>query len=80
MIREDAVLRVMSKTSPNSGQTEDFNLTRTLTYVLATSSRRDACVLMHNNAVIQALTELTFLSEVERWRIMTIVGLRDYLR
>jgi hypothetical protein len=72
MIREDGHIERGAQNLPGDWQAADFNLARTLRDALATSWHRDVCTLMHNDAVIQGLSELPFLGEVERWGIITI--------
>jgi hypothetical protein len=35
-------------------------------------SEHDAVFLMHNDAVVQGLSELPFMTDVERWGVLTI--------
>jgi hypothetical protein len=72
MIRDDGRVERGGQNLPGNWQAVDFNLAQTLTHELAISWRRDVCVLMHNDAVIQGLSELPFIGEVERWGIITI--------
>jgi len=71
-IRDDGQIERGAQNLPGDWQATDFNLARTLTDALATSWHRDVCILMHNDAVIQGLSELPFLGEIERWGIITI--------
>jgi hypothetical protein len=72
MIRDDGRIERGGQNLPGNWQAADFNLAQTLTHELAISWRRDVCVLMHNDAVIQGLSELPFIGDVERWGIITI--------
>ena len=49
-----------------------FNLPKALKEGIDTISGHEAFVIMHNDAVVQGLSEAPFMRDVKRWAVMTI--------
>ena len=49
-----------------------FNLPRELALAIPFIGGHDTMVLMHNDAVVQGLSEVPFMQDVERWGVVTI--------
>ena len=53
-------------------EAEDFNLPRAIAKAIPRIADEDTFVLMHNDAVVQGLSEVPFMQDVERWGVVTI--------
>jgi hypothetical protein len=51
---------------------EKFNLPREIVEAIPTIGDHDTHVIMHNDAVVQGLSQVPFMSDVERWGVLTI--------
>ncbi len=51
---------------------EKFNLPREIVQAIPTIGDHDTHVIMHNDAVVQGLSQVPFMSDVERWGVLTI--------
>lgn len=73
LIREDGSIAKGGQNLPG-GNWEDasFNLPAVLRDALPAISDHRPVVLMHNDAVVQGLSEVPFMRDVERWGVMTI--------
>ncbi len=49
-----------------------FHLPRRLCENIGEIQGRKTIVLMHNDAVVQGLSELPFMADVKRWAVLTI--------
>jgi predicted NBD/HSP70 family sugar kinase len=49
-----------------------FNLPSEIVQAIPTIGDHDTHVIMHNDAVVQGLSQVPFMSEVERWGVLTI--------
>jgi hypothetical protein len=53
-------------------QSESFNLANRLCQSIPKIGRHDTMVLIHNDAVVQGLSEVPSMQDVRRWGILTI--------
>ena len=51
---------------------EQFNLPREIVQAIPTIGDHDTHVIMHNDAVVQGLSQVPFMGDVERWGVLTI--------
>jgi hypothetical protein len=51
---------------------EKFNLPSEIVEAIPTIGDHDTHVIMHNDAVVQGLSQVPFMSDVERWGVLTI--------
>ena len=72
LIREDGSIEKGGQNLPGNWEHEDFNLARLLQQTLPPVDGNEITVLMHNDAVVQGLSEAPFMRDVERWGVMTI--------
>jgi hypothetical protein len=65
---------------PHRCPVEGIKAERLLSNAIPTIGGHDVTVLMHNDAVVQGLSEVPFMRDVEHWGVMTIgTGLgREY--
>ena len=57
---------------PGNWEEDEFNLPDELTQALPRIGDQDTVVAMHNDAVVQGLSEAPFMRDVTRWGVMTI--------
>ena len=57
---------------PGDWEHKDFNLPHRLREAIPKIGDHDTVVLMHNDAVVQGLSELPFMQDVQHWGVLTI--------
>ena len=57
---------------PGNWEGESFNLAHELTHRLPRLEGHEPVVVMHNDAVVQGLSEVPNMSDVERWGVLTV--------
>ncbi len=72
MIREDGCIDRGGQNLPGNWETDSFNLPRRILDALPSIGGRAAAIVMHNDAVVQGLSEVPFMQDVARWGIFTI--------
>ncbi len=72
LIREDGSIEKGGQNLPGDWEHKSFNLPRLLSDAIPTIGGHDVTVLMHNDAVVQGLSEAPFMRDVEHWGVMTI--------
>jgi predicted NBD/HSP70 family sugar kinase len=72
VIRADGSIERGGQNLPGNWEAKDFNLPQRLREALPTIGDHDTVVLMHNDAVVQGLSELPWMDDVKHWAVMTI--------
>ena len=72
LIREDGSIEKGGQNLPGDWEHAEFNLPRLLRAAIPAIDGHETAVLMHNDAVVQGLSEAPFMRDVERWGVMTI--------
>jgi hypothetical protein len=57
---------------PGNWASKGFHLPTALREAIPTIGKHDTTVLLHNDAVVQGLSEVPFMQDVKRWGILTI--------
>jgi predicted NBD/HSP70 family sugar kinase len=57
---------------PGNWESAKFNLPAQLCEAIPKIGAHDTSVIMHNDAVVQGLSEVPFMQDVERWGVLTI--------
>lgn len=57
---------------PGNWEHKSFNLPHLVREAIARIGDHDTVVVMHNDAVVQGLSELPFMQDVEHWAVLTI--------
>jgi hypothetical protein len=57
---------------PGNWESKSFNLPQRLREAIPTIGDHETVVLMHNDAVVQGLSELPWMQDVQHWGVMTI--------
>lgn len=72
LIREDGSIARGAQNMPGDWASEHFHLPSELAKHLPPVDGRHVLVLMHNDAVVQGLSELPFMQDVKHWAVLTI--------
>jgi predicted NBD/HSP70 family sugar kinase len=72
VIDEDGTIEKGAQNLPGNWESSRFNLPASLIEAIPQIGEHDTAVLMHNDAVVQGLSEAPFMQDVERWGVLTI--------
>lgn len=72
IIEEDGSIDRGGQNLPGNWESRRFNLPRALAEHLPEIGGHATAILMHNDAVLQGLSEIPNMQEVERWGVLTI--------
>jgi sugar (pentulose or hexulose) kinase len=71
-IEPDGTIARGAQNLPGNWESSRFNLPQALGEAIARIGEFDTMILMHNDAVVQGLSELPRMRDVERWGVFTI--------
>jgi predicted NBD/HSP70 family sugar kinase len=71
-IEDDGSIARGAQNLPGNWESSRFNLPAAVHEALPTIGDHDTAVVMHNDAVVQGLSEMPFMQDVERWGVLTI--------
>jgi hypothetical protein len=71
-IDEDGAIAKGAQNLPGNWESSRFNLPARLIEALPTIGDHETVVLMHNDAVVQGLSEIPHMQDVKRWGVLTI--------
>ena len=75
VINEDGSIEKGAQNLPGNWESSKFNLPASLVEAIPRIGDHDTAVLMHNDGVVQGLSEVPFMQDVERWSDeMTVAG------
>jgi predicted NBD/HSP70 family sugar kinase len=72
VIKPDGGIERGSQNLPGNWESSRFNLPQRLREIIPVIGEHETVVLMHNDAVVQGLSEAPFMRKVKRWGIFTI--------
>jgi hypothetical protein len=72
LIAEDGSIKKGGQNLPGNWEHKDFNLPASLREAIPLIAGEEAITLMHNDAVVQGLSEAPFMGDVSRWGVMTM--------
>ena len=72
IICEDGSIKRGGQNLPGNWESSRFNLPKILREAVAIAEDHETVVVMHNDAVIQGLSEIPAMRDVERWGVLTI--------
>jgi predicted NBD/HSP70 family sugar kinase len=72
VINEDGSIEKGAQNLPGNWESSKFNLPASLIEAIPAIGDHDTAVLMHNDGVVQGLSEVPFMQDVERWGVLTI--------
>ncbi len=71
-IEEDGSIERGGQNLPGNWESSSFNLPREIVKAIPTIGDHETVVLMHNDAVVQGLSEAPFMRDAKRWGVLTI--------
>jgi hypothetical protein len=72
VINEDGGIEKGAQNLPGNWESSKFNLPASLIEAIPLIGDHDTSVLMHNDGVVQGLSEVPFMQDVARWGVLTI--------
>ena len=72
VIDADGSIEKGAQNLPGNWESSKFNLPASLIEAIPLIGDHDTSVLMHNDGVVQGLSEVPFMQDVERWAVLTI--------
>jgi hypothetical protein len=72
VIRDDGSIEKGGQNLPGNWEAKGFNLIQRLREAMPTIGDHDTVIVMHNDAVVQGLSELPWMQDVDHWGVMTI--------
>jgi hypothetical protein len=72
VIRADGSIVRGGQNLPGNWETKSFNLPQLLCEAIPKIADHDTVVVMHNDAVVQGLSEVPFMRDVAHWGVLTI--------
>ena len=72
VIRADGTIERGGQNLPGNWESKSFNLPQRLREAIAKIGEHETVVVMHNDAVVQGLSELPFMQDVKHWGVLTI--------
>jgi predicted NBD/HSP70 family sugar kinase len=72
VINEDGSIEKGAQNLPGNWESSKFNLPESLVEAIPMIGDHDTAVLMHNDGVVQGLSEVPYMQDVERWGVLTI--------
>jgi hypothetical protein len=71
-IDADGTIERGAQNLPGNWESSRFNLPATIAKAIPRIGEFDTAIVMHNDAVVQGLSELPYMQDVERWGVFTI--------
>jgi hypothetical protein len=71
-IEDDGSINRGAQNLPGNWESSRFNLPKTLKEAIPNIDSHETVVVMHNDAVLQGLSEVPYMKDVERWGVLTI--------
>jgi hypothetical protein len=72
LIEEDGTIARGAQNLPGNWESKSFNLPRALHAAIPSIGEHETLILLHNDAVVQGLSEAPFMRDVTRWGVLTI--------
>jgi hypothetical protein len=72
VIGEDGSIDRGAQNLPGNWESSKFNLPLALYEMIRSIGEHETAVVLHNDAVVQGLSEIPFMQDVERWGVLTI--------
>jgi hypothetical protein len=72
VINEDGTIEKGAQNLPGNWESSRFNLPQGIVESIPEIGGHDTAVLVHNDAVVQGLSEVPFMTDFRRWGILTI--------
>jgi hypothetical protein len=71
-IEDDGSIAKGAQNLPGNWESARFNLPARLAEAIPTIGDHDVTILMHNDAVVQGLSEVPYMQDIKKWGVLTI--------
>jgi predicted NBD/HSP70 family sugar kinase len=71
-IAADGTIERGAQNLPGNWEGKNFNLPASLKQAIPRIGEHDTAIMLHNDAVVQGLSEVPYMSKVDRWGVLTI--------
>jgi hypothetical protein len=71
-IRSDGAIETGGQNLPGNWESDNFNLPQRILCFIPEIGGRKTTVITHNDAVVQGLSEVSFMKNVARWGVLTV--------
>jgi predicted NBD/HSP70 family sugar kinase len=72
VIKSDGSIAKGAQNLPGNWESSKFNLPASLFERIPQIGEHDTAIVMHNDGVVQGLSEMPFMQDVKRWGVLTI--------
>jgi predicted NBD/HSP70 family sugar kinase len=72
VINEDGSIEAGAQNLPGNWESSRFNLANSIRREIPAIGKHETAVIIHNDAVVQGLSQLPFMRDHERWGVLTI--------
>ncbi len=72
VIESDGSIEKGAQNLPGNWESSKFNLPNSLVEAIPQVGEHDTAIVMHNDGVVQGLSEVPFMQDVKRWGVLTI--------
>jgi predicted NBD/HSP70 family sugar kinase len=72
VINDDGSIEKGAQNLPGNWESSKFNLPTSLVEAIPQIGKHDTAILMHNDGVVQGLSEVPFMQDVDHWGVLTI--------
>ena len=72
VINADGSIEKGAQNLPGNWESSKFNLPASLSEGIPEIGEHDTAIVMHNDGVVQGLSEIPFMQDVDRWGVLTI--------
>jgi predicted NBD/HSP70 family sugar kinase len=72
VINSDGSIEKGAQNLPGNWKSSKFNLPASLVEAIPQIGEHDTAIVMHNDGVVQGLSEVPFMQDVKRWGVLTI--------
>jgi predicted NBD/HSP70 family sugar kinase len=72
VIKSDGSIEKGAQNLPGNWESSKFNLPASLFERIPQIGEHDTAIVMHNDGVVQGLSEMPFMQDVKRWGVLTI--------
>jgi predicted NBD/HSP70 family sugar kinase len=72
VIEQDGSIDRGAQNLPGNWEGSRFNLPLALYEMIPTIAKHETSIVLHNDAVVQGLSEIPFMQDISRWGVLTI--------
>lgn len=72
VIKQDGSIEKGAQNLPGNWESSKFNLPASLVDIIPRIGEHDTAIVMHNDGVVQGLSEVPFMQDVKRWGVLTV--------